>query len=152
LKAFIEINKVCAECPKSKIALLKKAYRKKPSHGFCPAPESAWGKKALNELETLEHLLHYFHVELESAVAALGNDDKRLMFLANVDISAADSFLAAEAKKKNQREAVLQATSKYYYELQEVAKQKLSCYHQSELGSVSRRLQIRSHRSPKMRS
>ena len=45
LSAFTEINKIPASCPRSKIAVLKRSYRKKPVHGWCPAPEALWGKK-----------------------------------------------------------------------------------------------------------
>jgi len=45
LSAFVEINKIPASCPRIKIAVLKRAYRKKPVHGICPAPEALWGKK-----------------------------------------------------------------------------------------------------------
>ena len=37
-----------------------------------------------------------------------------------MDITASDTFLAADTKK--QREAMLQATSKYCFELEEIAK------------------------------
>jgi hypothetical protein len=45
LSAFTETNKIPPSCPRVKIAVLKRAYRKKPVHGICPAPEALWGKK-----------------------------------------------------------------------------------------------------------
>ena len=45
LSAFTEINKIPTSCPRVKIAVLKRAYRKKPVHGICPAPEAWCGKK-----------------------------------------------------------------------------------------------------------
>ena len=122
LNGFTEINKMPDNCPKSKTAVLERAYRKKPSYVFCPTPEPAWGKTKHAEVIPLEQLLHYFHEESKTAVAAFETQEARLMFLANVDIAASDSFLAASAAKK--REAMLNATSKYYRELEAVAKKK----------------------------
>ena len=44
LSGFTEISKMPDDCPKGKIAVLKRAYRKKPSYGFCPTPEPARGQ------------------------------------------------------------------------------------------------------------
>ena len=40
--AFAVANKIDAHAPLTKIAIMKRAYRKKPSLGFCPNPEAAW--------------------------------------------------------------------------------------------------------------
>ena len=119
LGVFSDVNKMRIECPKSKIAVLKRAYRKTPQFGYCPSPESSWSKKTLEELRTLEHLLHYYHVELKDWLATCWEPDKVLLLLANVDVAAADAFIASDEPK--QRENVLKATLKYYQDLTAVA-------------------------------
>jgi hypothetical protein len=71
LSAFVEINKLPEGVPRCKIAILKRAYRKKPVHGICPSPEALWSKKSHEKLIVMEELLHYFHVEIKSTVAAV---------------------------------------------------------------------------------
>ena len=61
LHAFVEINKVSNHFPRTKIAALKRAYRKKPSYGLCPSPESRFHTAAEEHTARLEELLHYFH-------------------------------------------------------------------------------------------
>ena len=46
LNAFTAINKIPTEFPRTKIAVLKRAYRKPPTYGYCPSPESGWSKVA----------------------------------------------------------------------------------------------------------
>ena len=46
LGAFTLINKLPTECPRSKIAILKRAYRKPPLYGYCPSPEATWTRVA----------------------------------------------------------------------------------------------------------
>ena len=61
LHAFVEINKVSNHCPRTKIAALKRAYRKKPSYGLCPSPETKFHTADFGHIVRLEELLHYFH-------------------------------------------------------------------------------------------
>ena len=70
----------------------------------------------------LEELLHYFHVELKSAVAACMLPDEVVAFLANVDIAAAESFLPAEASK--QCSEVLKANLKHFNKIKDAAQKK----------------------------
>ena len=44
LSAFQEVNKMPTECPRCKIAVLMRAYRKPTSHNWCPSPEPTWSK------------------------------------------------------------------------------------------------------------
>lgn len=122
LGAFSDVNKMQIECPKSKIAVLKRAYRKTPQFGYCPSPESSWSKKTLEELRTLEQLLHYYHVELKEWLATCWEPDKIHLLLANVDVAAADAFIVSDQPK--QCENVLKAILKYYQDLTAVAANK----------------------------
>ena len=117
LNAFTTVNKIDNRCPRVKVAVLKRAYRKTPSYGYCPSPEPSWCLKTFAELEPLENVLHYFHVEAKAAVADLFvGDNERHQFLANVDCAATEAFLAAPAKKA--RSAILEACHKYYAQLE----------------------------------
>ena len=89
LQAFMETNKVIMNCPRTEIASLKRAYRKNPSHGYCPTPEAKFHKAPLSMVLKLEELLHYFHVCCKAAVAVLGTEHQHDAFMANVDVSAA---------------------------------------------------------------
>ena len=40
MAAIIVVNKMNEGCPRFKIASIKRAYRKSPTHGYCPAPEA----------------------------------------------------------------------------------------------------------------
>jgi hypothetical protein len=122
LGAFNDVNKMCDDCPKSKIAVLKRSYRKNPQYGYCPSPESSWARMKLENLNNLEHVLHYFHVELQNALTVLFDGDRKLSFLANVDVAAADAIIASDEAK--QRESVLSSTYKYFSELSAVAAEK----------------------------
>jgi hypothetical protein len=122
LGAFNDVNKMCDDCPKSKIAVLKRSYRKNPQYGYCPSPESSWARMKLENLNNLEHVLHYFHVELQTAMTVLFDSDRKLSFLANVDVAAADAIIASDEAK--QRESVLSSTHKYFLELSAVAAEK----------------------------
>ena len=120
LSAFAVVNKIDKRCPRIKVALLKRAYKKTPSYGFCPSPEAAWASKLFEELEPLENVLHYFHVEAKAAVAAILDDTQQHTFLANVDCAATEAYFLASTTKK--RSAVLEACHKYYVVLEEGVK------------------------------
>ena len=118
LSAFTEVNKMPAACPRSKIAVLKRAYRKKPSYGYCPSPEATWGKIENIQLKELENMLMFFHVQCEPAVAETVAADQRLAFLANVDVAACEAFLG-NLKSKDRRQQMLKALAKYHTQLAE---------------------------------
>ena len=95
LGSFVEVNKVNVNAPRTKVALIKRAYRKKPTNGFCPSPESVWGTFGWDELQYLEKLLQYFHVTCKLKWEEKLKPPARTMFLANVDVAATDAFYAA---------------------------------------------------------
>ena len=39
--AFAVVSRMCEDAPWAKVASIKRAYRKKPTRGFCPSPELA---------------------------------------------------------------------------------------------------------------
>ena len=47
--------------PRARIALIKRAYRQKPSSGFCPGPETKWLEIPRDKMQAFEDLLHHFH-------------------------------------------------------------------------------------------
>ena len=124
--AFVPINNMCP-LPLSRCAVAKRAYRGKPTGGYCPNPEHAWGLFTQEQLTPLEELLRFFHVQCKDLLS--GWDVKaRLQLLGNVDIAAAQAFYLVAQTKKNPkkvnkdgvdavRRAVLQATYQYANEL-----------------------------------
>jgi len=98
LQAFVDTNKVNINCPRTRIASLKIAYRKNPSHGYCPTPEATFHKAPLSMVLKLEELLHYFHVCCNAAVAVFGAEHQQDALLANVDVCAAEAFVTASDK------------------------------------------------------
>ena len=123
--AFIPINNMCA-LPLSRCAVAKRAYRGKPTAGYCPNPESAWGSFTMEQLTPLEEILRFFHVQCKGLLKEIPVK-ARVQLLGNVDIAAAEAFhLAATAKstKKTPKEfdstikdALLKATGKCASEL-----------------------------------
>ena len=57
LSAFAMVNKMLAQTPRSKIAVLMRAYRKPPNRTWCPCPESFWAKEDKGTLLLLEQVL-----------------------------------------------------------------------------------------------
>jgi hypothetical protein len=121
LSAYGLVNKIDGRCPRTKVAVLKRAYRKEPVYGYCPTPEAAWGSKLFIDLEPLENVLHYFHVEADAAVAAMYPEDKRHLFLANVDCAATEAFITVKIIK-NTKNAILGVCHMFYVQLEEGAK------------------------------
>ena len=52
--AFAVVNNVNHDYPLSSVAIVKRAYRKKSHHTFCPNPEKQWTKIDTAFLEKLE--------------------------------------------------------------------------------------------------
>ena len=69
--AFGVVNKFQGIAPLTKIAILKRAYRKKPSTGFCPNPEPSWIGIDAELVGQLEALLRYFHGTCKAALGKL---------------------------------------------------------------------------------
>ena len=91
LTAFAQANKLPAQCPWTKIALVMRAYRKPPHRTWCPSPEPVWAKCETHWLEKVEDLLRYFHKHMEPAVAGMASHD-RLKLLSNVSCVVADTL------------------------------------------------------------
>ena len=114
LSAFAVANKIPAKFPWTKIAVVKRAYRKKPINGFCPSPETAWGSFEEDSMQMLEELLRFLHVgckPLEKSKPQLRNK-----LLANIDVAATDAFFAAPKKRSDQKNIpgiLLASTAKY---------------------------------------
>ena len=119
--AFGVANKMCKECPWSKIAVMKRAYRKKAVQGFCPSPEVQWGAMEWEKIRRLEEVLRFFHCGCKVYVDKL-QPQGRHRFLANVDVAAADTFfIKASIKPKVElkiiEDALLEATRKFLDQL-----------------------------------
>ena len=115
--AFAAANKVCEQAPWTRIGIIKRAYRKKPTYGFCPSPESQWGKFAWADVERLEELLRFFHVTSRPSLDRL-DPQSRNKLLANIDVAATEAFwVGKDEKAKHSMETVqrmmLEATVKF---------------------------------------
>ena len=107
LVAFLMVNQIAEQAPWTKVAVLKRAYRKKPASGFCPSPESTWGSCPLQLIEILEELLRYFHVACAQSFQSLPLG-ARAKTMANVDISAAEAFYQQTVSLKLTSKAKIQ--------------------------------------------
>ena len=124
LSAFTEVNKIPGSCPRSKLAILKRAYRKKPQYGYCPSPEASWRAVPETQLLDLESLLQYFHFNCKAAVAEAIPKENVIAFLSNVDVAASEAFFV-EKREKCRKQAMLKAIVKYYEQLHDKASEKL---------------------------
>ena len=98
LSGFIEVNKLGDGVPRTKTAILMRAYRQKPCHGFCPNPEAAWAKQARPSLDRLEALLFYYHTTCKSTFDQMEDWD-RAELLSNIFCAAADAFIKRKSKR-----------------------------------------------------
>ena len=122
--AFAVVNKVNHDYPLSRVAIIKRAYRKKPSNTFCPNPETKWAEIDKTFLEKFEQLLFYFHETRLAAVQKLPTEDQE-KFLAAVDCSAADDFFVKATRTgrwksdlKTIEETLLQSTLTFFEQLE----------------------------------
>ena len=123
--AFGPINKM-QQLPLSRCAVAKRAYRGKPTAGYCPNPEPVWGTFTMDQLTLLEELLRFFHIQCKDILNTLSTK-ARLQLLGNVDIAAAQAFhIVATAKSTKKtptefcaavRDALLKATFQWAKEL-----------------------------------
>ena len=103
------------------MAVVKRAYRQKPTLGFCPSPEPAWGTFSWAHLQKLEDLLRFFHGSCKDLVDKMP-PQSRILILGNIDIAAAESFWAAKDPKLKHgeqkiQEILLVGTKKYLAQL-----------------------------------
>ena len=115
--AFAIVNKMNERAAWAKMAVIKRAFRKSPSNGWCPSPEALWGTIPWEHLQILEDLLRFFHVACKHITDAM-TPKFRITLMANIDIAAADTFFAAkDPKLKNGpvkiQQLLLDATRKY---------------------------------------
>ena len=123
--AFAVVNKVNHDYPLSRVAIIKRAYRAKPSKGFCPNPEAQWQKIENESFEKLEQLLFYFHETRRPTVQQLPTEEQE-KFLANVDCVVVDGFFVKASRTgrwksslKTIEETLLQSTLKFFEQLEE---------------------------------
>jgi len=119
LVAFAEVNKLPLAAPRSKIAVLMRAYRKEPSRGFCPSPESAWARLEAESILRLEQLLHYFHVTLMPILEKMTESARRAL-LSNVSLVAAEAVIAAKSQESVSG-ALAQAVANLHAEAEKTA-------------------------------
>jgi hypothetical protein len=120
LLAFAMVNKMPAETPRAKIAVLMRAYRKPPSRTWCPCPESFWPKEEKAPLVVLEQALQYFHGTRKHAVVDMPTATLQ-RFMANTYCVAAEAYARWRATKSNTVSALkvdlLVALLKFYEDL-----------------------------------
>mgnify|MGYP001114192065 CR=1 FL=1 len=97
--AFGVVNKIQEQAPLTKIAAMKRACQKKPIMGFCPNPESAWTAFPMAMLQPLEGLLRFFHSTCKASLDKLP-PQSRAKVQANIDVTAADTFLIAATESQ----------------------------------------------------
>ena len=105
--AFADANKLGLECPRLKVALIKKSYRSKPVKGICPNPIAFWST-ATNRgvcLTEGEQLLHYMHVTCAPSMQQIDPKSRGAM-LANVDIAVCTAFEQMTLADSKSQEAV----------------------------------------------
>jgi len=117
--AFAEVYKLPLAAPRSKIAVLMRAYRKEPSRGFCPSPEAAWARLEAESILRLEQLLHYFHVTLMPILEKMTESARRAL-LSNVSLVAAEAVIAAKSQESVSG-ALAQAVANLHAEAEKTA-------------------------------
>ena len=99
--AFGVVNRKQEQAPLTNIAVMKRAYRKKPSMGCCPNPETAWTAFPMAKLQPLEGLLRFFHSTCKASLDKL-SPQSRAKVQANIDVAAADTFLIAATESEEE--------------------------------------------------
>ena len=97
LLAFAVVNKMPAETPCAKIAVLMRAYRKPPLRTWCPCPEWFWPREEKAPLAVQEQALHYFQGTRKSAAADMPLA-KLQSFMANANCAAAETYARGEPR------------------------------------------------------
>ena len=97
---------MCGDAHWSKVAVLKRAYNRKPTNGYCANPEAAWRDFDSESVSPLEDVLRFMHVESLSSVKALGSYEANKAVSA-YDVMAADTSFKVSTtgarKKKSWR-------------------------------------------------
>ena len=100
--AFTVINKMCGDAHWSKVAVLKRAYHRKPNNGYCANPEMAWTGFDSESISPLEDALRFMHVECLSSVQAMGKFEANKA-VSGFDVMAADTFFKVMTTSKRER-------------------------------------------------
>jgi hypothetical protein len=87
LAAFKNVNLIDIEYPRIKVALIKRAYRKKPTFTWCPHPELGWSRMNKNELEVVEEFLHYVHHTCRAWLTEMFTVAEKITFFWHTSIS-----------------------------------------------------------------
>ena len=129
LSAFTIVNQMAESCPRAKLAVLFRAYRKEPTNGWSPSPEQLWAKDgddtAGYHLESLESLLNYFWATCQAQCGAMPND-QGFQLQIKVAIRGADTLakqITANRKitKEAMRTALLEGVHTWFEELKAAA-------------------------------
>ena len=129
--AFGVVNKLPVKCPRVKIAIIKRAYWKKPPDPktcWCSNPEPAWAAVAAPILERAEDLLLYVHESNEISKQIEPENEKkdshkRISFYARVDIDVVSALLSTVVAYKGKpaieevQKAMLKAASKHMQDI-----------------------------------
>ena len=120
--AIADANKICPHAPLSRIAALKQSYRKKPQNGFCTGPGAEWTQQTWDRMQHLEALLRHLHVRMKAHMEARLAPQSRGLWLANVDVAAADAFTGSKNDSginafEKTKKAMLAATAKYVHQI-----------------------------------
>ena len=115
LQAFAEVNKLPLQVPRVKVAMVMRAYRKPPNKCWCPAPEPTWANRDIRSLEKLEAVLHYLQRTCKPAVAGMPPLQVAALS-ANFHCAAAEAFILRK-EPRQEKDAILDAVSKYYEEI-----------------------------------
>jgi len=102
LSAFGVINQMPKNARWSSVAVLKRAYRKPPTNGFCPNPEHIWSKCKPEQIEPMEDLLRFLHVECKGYTDKLP-PQSRDKAMADADIAIAEAFIKAKAQGEEKK-------------------------------------------------
>lgn len=125
LSAFKEPNKISNRFPRTKVAMIQRAYMKQPNNqGVCPAPESYWSKVSSERMEKLESLLKYFTDTLSDTINSMGIGMAQHVRSTAV-VSATNAFISnvpipgEKRKEADIEKAMLRATLEDYEKIAE---------------------------------
>ena len=116
LSGFAVANKLPSWAPRTKIAIIQRSYRKNPTGGLCPDPETMWSKLPTCDIEKIEEMLYYYQVACDS-LWKTWEPGKSQEFLANVAIAAADAAMT-KGHKVGMKTVLLEGTLRHYKQLE----------------------------------
>ena len=120
LNTFAEVNKLPLTVPRSKLALVMRAYRKQPHRGWCPTPEPAWATREPASLHHLEAVLHFLHGTCKPAVAGMQTMELASL-LANANCAATEAYITCKDPRQ-EKTVILNAVAKYFEKIKTFAK------------------------------